>query len=188
MTSSTCEILEDRGLLLASDPVLPSVAALVAGAPVNGSWWSHPKGREIFRVLRELEDDADVAFVKLVAGKVTLVHRRLWSALYAAAASREAWQLENLSAAAKSLLSRVEKEGRLAPGKADSKAARELEARLLVLSAEVHTETGAHVRVLESWKSWAKRVKLAKVSLSAAAGKGRLEEALGKASGMLPWR
>jgi hypothetical protein len=38
------EALECYGILLETDPKLPSAAALVAGSPISGSWWLHPKG------------------------------------------------------------------------------------------------------------------------------------------------
>ena len=37
--------LKRYGLLLVTDARLPSLVALVAGAPVRGSWWSHPRGK-----------------------------------------------------------------------------------------------------------------------------------------------
>ena len=42
--------LESFGLLLVSDRAFPSVAGLVAGEPVRGSWWSHPMAHTIFAV------------------------------------------------------------------------------------------------------------------------------------------
>lgn len=63
----------------------PSLAEFVAGAPIRGSWWSHPKGREIFAVSRTIRDCDDVLVCRLLRGKVTFVHRRLWPALIRAA-------------------------------------------------------------------------------------------------------
>ena len=60
---------------------LPSLAAAIAGEPVRGSWWSHPKSREIFAVTRAIREADDVLVCRLAAGKVTFVHRRLWPAL-----------------------------------------------------------------------------------------------------------
>ncbi len=60
---------------------MPSVAEAVAGEPIVGSWWAHPKGSAIFAALSELDDSDDVRCFKLVEGKVTLVHRRVWPAL-----------------------------------------------------------------------------------------------------------
>jgi hypothetical protein len=42
--------LKRHCVLLQTDARLPNVCALVAGAPVRGSWWAHPKSHEIFRV------------------------------------------------------------------------------------------------------------------------------------------
>jgi hypothetical protein len=63
----------------------PSLAELIAGEPVRGSWWSHPKGREIFAVTRTIRDSDQVLVCRLAGGKVTFVHRRLWPALVRAA-------------------------------------------------------------------------------------------------------
>ena len=60
---------------------MPNLAEAVAGAPIRGGWWGHPKGREIFRALQEVADSPDVLCFRLVARKITFVHRRLWPAL-----------------------------------------------------------------------------------------------------------
>ena len=74
--------LADWGMLLESarGPI-PNVAELVAGEPISGSWWAHPAGHAIFAVINELADSADVVRLRLINGKITLVHRRLWPAL-----------------------------------------------------------------------------------------------------------
>jgi hypothetical protein len=59
----------------------PSVAEFIAGAPVRGNWRSHPRSHEIFAVTRTIRDSDDVLVCRLVNGKVTFVHRRLWPAL-----------------------------------------------------------------------------------------------------------
>lgn len=63
----------------------PALAEVIAGAPVPGSWWSHPKSREIFAVTRAVRDSDDVLVCRLYKGKITFVHRRLWPALVRAA-------------------------------------------------------------------------------------------------------
>src|SRR5688572_22456374 len=68
-------------LLQSARGPIPSLAALVVGADIKGSWWSHPRHDEIFRVLNEAAASPDVVRLRLVRDKVTLVHRRLWSAL-----------------------------------------------------------------------------------------------------------
>jgi hypothetical protein len=60
---------------------VPSLAEAIAGAPIRGGWWSHRKGREIFGLTRGLRDSKDVLVCRLVGGKITFVHRRLWPAL-----------------------------------------------------------------------------------------------------------
>jgi hypothetical protein len=60
---------------------VPSLAEAVAGEPIRGSWWAHPKGREIFRCTRAVRDSADVLVCRVVDGKVTYIHRRLWPAI-----------------------------------------------------------------------------------------------------------
>jgi hypothetical protein len=74
--------VEKHGVVLASarGPV-PSVAEAVAGEPIVGSWWAHKKGRAIFEALSELDDSDDVRCFKLVGGKITMAHRRVWPAL-----------------------------------------------------------------------------------------------------------
>jgi hypothetical protein len=78
--------IRKHGVVLeaAKGPV-PSVAEAIAGEPVRGSWWFHPKCREIFAVTRAIRDRDDVLVCRLVKGKVTFVHRRLWPALVRAA-------------------------------------------------------------------------------------------------------
>ena len=94
-------LLAEDGLLMQADPALPSVTTLVAGKPIEGSWWGHASGRAIFAVCEALDDDPDVLATRLVNGKVTFVHRRLWSSLLAMATSGEGWQLDGLSREAK---------------------------------------------------------------------------------------
>ncbi len=60
---------------------VPSLAEAVAGGPIRGSWWGHARGREIFAVTRAVRDCPDVLVCRLVDGKITYVHRRLWPAL-----------------------------------------------------------------------------------------------------------
>ena len=72
-------VLLEQGMLLESaNGPIPNVAELVAGEPIRGSWWSHPSSHDIFEVLNALADSPDVVRTRLVNGKVTLIHRRLW--------------------------------------------------------------------------------------------------------------
>jgi len=159
------EVLERDGILLVSDAALPSVAALVVGEPVRGSWWGHPRGGRIFHLLNEISDDPSVLATKLVGGKVTFVHRRLWSSIVAIGEARDAWQMQDLSEAGRELLLDLDAAGRLAwddipaflpPDNARCKdVVRGLEERLLAHTVEVHTPSGAHAKDLQTWRGWA---------------------------------
>jgi hypothetical protein len=74
--------VEKNGIVLESarGPV-PSLAETIAGEPVRGSWWGHPKGNAIFACSRAIRNSEDVLTCRLIDGKVTYVHRRLWPAL-----------------------------------------------------------------------------------------------------------
>jgi hypothetical protein len=74
--------VERHGIVLqgARGPV-PSLAEAIAGGPIRGSWWGHPKGREIFRASNTVGSSPEVLVCKLVGGKITYVHRRVWPAL-----------------------------------------------------------------------------------------------------------
>lgn len=74
--------IEKHGVVLASakGPV-PRLTEAIAGAPIKGSWWTHPRSHHIFAILQAVADSQDVLVCRLVDGKVTLVHRRLWPAL-----------------------------------------------------------------------------------------------------------
>jgi hypothetical protein len=82
-------------LQAARGPV-PSLAEAVAGGPIRGSWWAHSKGHEIFKVADAVSESGDVLVCKLVEGKVTYVHRRLWPALVKRASRFRKEQLAKL--------------------------------------------------------------------------------------------
>lgn len=68
-------------VLQAARGPVPSLAEAIVGEPIRGSWWSHPKSHEIFRVAESVCASNEVLVCKLVEGKITYVHRRLWPAL-----------------------------------------------------------------------------------------------------------
>jgi hypothetical protein len=59
---------------------IPSLAQAIAGEPIRGSWWGHPKGNQIYMLLNDVCDSPDIVRCRLMDGKITLVHRRLWPA------------------------------------------------------------------------------------------------------------
>ena len=74
--------IEQHGVVLVSakGPV-PSLTEAIAGEPIKGSWWGHPKSHRIFAILEVVTKSEEVLVCRLVKGKMTLVHRRLWPAL-----------------------------------------------------------------------------------------------------------
>ena len=156
--------LEDLGLLLVSGNEFPDVRRLVTGKDAKGSWWTDAAAHTIFAVNAQLSDHPDVLVAKLISRKVTFVHRKLWSRFYSIATARDDWQTNGLSAEAKRLLHSIDVSGTVATNKLRSTKtkpgdlARELERRLLVHADQVHTESGAHAKVLETWSNWTNRV------------------------------
>lgn len=140
-------------MILVQDAKLPSLATMVAGQPIEGSWWGHSDGKTIFSVIAEVEDAPDVARFKLLDGKVCLVHRSLWPALACIGRARQAWQMDGLSTFATELLARVDEGHRV---QETGPHVKELETRLLCVGDQKHVESGEHATELVSWKVFAK--------------------------------
>jgi hypothetical protein len=192
--------LADDGFLLLSDSDLPSVGGLVTGEKIRGSWWSHKLAQTIFAVSEMLEDHTDVLIMKLISGKVTFVHRELWNPIYSIGVAREEWQLKKLSTKARTLLKALDGAGSIETAKLGNKfgpkpgdTVRELELRMLIYAAQVHTESGKHAKVLETWDAWAKRVAYHPDREDHVAARRFLEGRLARlnqehsGSGQLPW-
>jgi hypothetical protein len=153
------------GLLLQHDRDLPSFTTLVVGRPVAGSWWGHRRGREIYRLLEEFQLRSGKLSAKLVNGKLTYVHKRLWPAFLELATHGERTRARRLSPLAKKLYKKVRDDdlvrvdelvtGEFADTRTLAAAARELEESILVHGDSVHTASGAHAKVLRSWTGWA---------------------------------
>jgi hypothetical protein len=76
------EFVEKFGIVLESaQGRMPNLAAAIAGEGIRGSWWAHKKSREIYLVTRAVRESDQVLVCRLLDGKVTYVHRRLWPAL-----------------------------------------------------------------------------------------------------------
>ena len=175
-----------RGILLKQDSHLPDAVGFMAGGPIRGSWWSHPGAHALFDALQEFSQAPDVLLVKLVGGKDTFVHRRLWSALLGVAQEGAAWQVDGLTPAAETLLASVSAQGSV---QATGAAAKEIQLRLLAHGRQVHTESGRHALVLEPWSEWQRRKKVK--ALAPEAGRELLESVLAEMGGkadLLPWR
>jgi hypothetical protein len=180
------QALAETGLLLMQDQSLRSVVGIITGERLKTSWWNHPRAQEIFQCLDRLGDRREVLVSRLVAGKVTYVHRKLWPAFLTVAGSSEPWQMSGLSDDAVELLAAVEAGGmRLAKGP----AVRELQERLIVATAEVHTQAGRHEMELKTWTSWEEGRGTSK-RIDPASARTMLETALigiGGTAAMLPW-
>ena len=71
-----------HGVVLASAKgTAPRLTEAIAGESITGSWWAHPKSHHIFSILGAVTDSDQVLVCRLVGGKITLVHRRLWPSL-----------------------------------------------------------------------------------------------------------
>jgi hypothetical protein len=74
--------VRERGVVLVSAKgSAPSLVEAIVGQPIKGSWWAHPQGKHIYATLGFVTESEEVLVCRLVGGKVTLVHRRLWPAL-----------------------------------------------------------------------------------------------------------
>ena len=83
MTSEEAiRFVETHGVVLeAAHGPVPCLVEEIAGERIRGSWWSHPKAHTIHRLTGDIRNSDLVHVCRLVGGKVTLVHRRLWPAL-----------------------------------------------------------------------------------------------------------
>ena len=90
--------IRQHGIVLeAAHGKVPSLVEAIAGEAMPGNWWSHPRGKEIFTVTRAVRASSQVLVCRLVAGKITLVHRRLWPALVRSAGHFRPAQLARLA-------------------------------------------------------------------------------------------
>lgn len=60
---------------------VPSLADAIAGKRVRGSWWSHRYAQRIFELTRAVRAAPEILVCRLVDGRITFVHERLWPAL-----------------------------------------------------------------------------------------------------------
>lgn len=185
MLARVVEELERWGLLLESDSTLVSVVTLVAGGPVRGSWWGHPKGQEIFQVSRELVRHDDNVLCKLLSGKLTFVHRRLWPALITVGREGADWQLDRLPRGTPRAVLHVEEVGDVMASELPiprdaydrKKAVQAIEKNLLAHTYTIHTESGHHEKIIESWDTFAERIGVSRRKRSLSKAMAELEAA-----------
>jgi hypothetical protein len=74
--------VREHGVVLASAKgAVPRLTEAIVDEPIQGSWWGHPKSHQIFAILQAVTESEDILVCRLVEGRVTFVHRRLWPAL-----------------------------------------------------------------------------------------------------------
>lgn len=74
--------VKKNGIVLESARgAVPSLTEAIAGKPIRGNWWAHPKASIIFHCTRTVRASPDVLTCRLIGGKVTYVHRSIWPAL-----------------------------------------------------------------------------------------------------------
>jgi len=171
---------------------LPCFVNAVAGTPVKGSWWGHPKGKLIFDLLNGVLESGDVDAFPLIDGKRTFLHRSLMPAFYRIVSDPD-WRhskTRDLKSLERRLLEAVAKAGTLrldqwalrndVDAKALKKSKERLAADLLLKSDNVHTDTGNHASVLVNWSQWANAdVRRAARSLSLEEAREKLQAVCG---------
>ena len=96
-TSRALAFVKKHGAVLASARgPLPSLAEAIVGETIKGSWWAHPQGQLLFRLGTAVAESREVLVCKLVGGKLTYVHRRLWPALLAVQPRRKGQGLDRV--------------------------------------------------------------------------------------------
>ncbi len=74
--------VREHGVVLASAKgTAPRLTEAIVGGPIKGSWWAHPRSHDIYAILGAVTDSDQVLVCRLIGGRITLVHRRLWPSL-----------------------------------------------------------------------------------------------------------
>ena len=74
-------VLEHGVVLESAQGPVPSLAEAIVGERIRGSWWKHASSHLIFEVTRAVRESEQVLVCRVVQGKVTFVHERVWPAL-----------------------------------------------------------------------------------------------------------
>jgi hypothetical protein len=154
------QFVKERGVVMATGrSSLPTLAEVIVGHHIVGSWMKHPQAHHIYRILRKITGH-DILVCPLILGKQALIDPALGSSLERVATDpgRQANARAALSSRARKLLDQVESQGHLrmdrlrGPAGQARQARLLLERELLVVSREVHTERGYHTNVLVPWQ------------------------------------
>jgi len=127
---------------------LGELAEAIAGEPIAGSWWSHPKGKLIFNVTSALEEDEGVLACKL-GGRVTFVDEALFPALYRVVTD------DTFRARAPAKARAIAKRAARGPIRLGPAEKRALDKTCILHVSSEHTSSGAHATFARTWESWA---------------------------------
>jgi hypothetical protein len=152
-------LLKKNKILLLQDKVFPSIVTELIGKKIVGSWWGHPLANPIYNGLMWLEHNQPILIVKLIDGKVTYLHESLTPDLFSIVKEPQAWQLNKLKDDELKLFKYIAKKKRITSDDESlkklvvnpKKSLTVLEKKLLVFSAEEHTESGKHMKKYMTW-------------------------------------
>jgi hypothetical protein len=152
-------VRERRIVLEAGQSSLPSVAEVIAGRRLKGSWMAHPEADRIYTVLRALSR-LDFLAVPLITGKQTILDPLLGPAIERVASdpARREQAIRRLSPLTHRLLGDVESAGNVrmdswsVPTQEGRAARLWLERELLVATRRIHTLRGYHTAILMPWR------------------------------------
>jgi hypothetical protein len=92
------QFIKKNGVVLASAKgSVPNLADTIANEKIKGSWWGHPKSHQIFFILEAVADSDQILVCRLIKGKRTFVHCRLWPALVRASKHLNKKQMSQIS-------------------------------------------------------------------------------------------
>ena len=74
-------VREHGVVLAAAKGAAPRLTEAIVGEPIKGSWWTHADSHKIFGALKAVSESEEVLVCRLIDGKITLIHRRLWPSL-----------------------------------------------------------------------------------------------------------
>lgn len=152
--------LEEVGILMLQDKSFPSVVSTITGKSIQGSWWGHPMANPIYNGLNWAIHRKSILSAKLLAKKVTYIHRRLYPLFFSIVNEVRPWQTKGLSKEAMDLLKAIaERKNGIRSDDSELKLKHpslkkhidDLETRLLVYANEIHTESGKHAKELKLW-------------------------------------
>jgi len=152
-------IRERKIVLSAGRSSLPMLAEAIVGHPIRGSWMADPDVFRIHRLMRKVLRSNRVLAVPLIGGKETLIDASLGPVVQRIAgdSARRAASIRQLPPLARTLLQDVESTGEVRMDRWGTSRTRSRDARLLltrellVMSSELHTESGYHTALVRPW-------------------------------------